>query len=62
MQITEETARQVDLQYARPGERVGFADGFPLLLIGEASLQATGDEVGRPLEMLRFRPNPGGVG
>lgn len=57
VQITEETARQVDLQYARPGERVGFADGFPLLLIGEASLQALSDEVGRPLEMLRFRPN-----
>ena len=30
---------------------------FPLLLIGEASLQDLVQKVGRPLEMLRFRPN-----
>jgi uncharacterized protein YcbX len=39
------------------GDRVGFADGFPLLLIGEASLADLVARVGRPLEMLRFRPN-----
>jgi uncharacterized protein YcbX len=39
------------------GDRVAFADGFPLLLIGEASLQDLSGKVGRPLEMLRFRPN-----
>ena len=38
-------------------ERVGFADGFPLLLIGQASLDDLVARVGRPLEMLRFRPN-----
>ncbi|TBV07102.1 MOSC domain-containing protein [Phytopseudomonas dryadis] len=38
-------------------ERVGFADGFPLLLIGQASLDDLIARVGRPLEMLRFRPN-----
>ncbi|MDA8483070.1 MOSC domain-containing protein [Pseudomonas resinovorans] len=40
-----------------PEEKVGFADGFPLLLIGQASLDDLGKRVGRPLEMLRFRPN-----
>jgi uncharacterized protein YcbX len=49
--------RQVDLAYAQPGDRVGFADGFPLLLIGQASLDDLAARVGRPLEMLRFRPN-----
>ncbi len=34
-----------------------FADGFPLLLIGQASLDDLSQRVGRPLEMLRFRPN-----
>lgn len=50
-------ARQVDTAYAQPGDKVGFADGFPLLLIGQASLDDLSARVGRPLEMLRFRPN-----
>ncbi|MDH4569534.1 MOSC domain-containing protein [Pseudomonas sp. BN414] len=40
-----------------PEEKVGFADGYPLLLIGQASLDDLSKRVGRPLEMLRFRPN-----
>lgn len=40
-----------------PDEKVGFADGYPLLLIGQASLDDLASRVGRPLEMLRFRPN-----
>ncbi len=50
-------ARQIDRQYAAAGEQVAFADGFPLLLIGQASLDDLASRVGRPLEMLRFRPN-----
>lgn len=57
VQVPTQLARQVDPAYARPGERVGFADGFPLLLIGQASLEDLSQRVGRPLEMLRFRPN-----
>jgi uncharacterized protein YcbX len=57
VQVPAQRARQVDPHYARPGERVGFADGFPLLLIGQASLDDLAARVGRPLEMLRFRPN-----
>ena len=52
-----ERARQVDTGYAEPGQKVHFADGFPLLLIGQASLDDLSQRVGRPLEMLRFRPN-----
>ena len=55
--VCEERARQVDTGYARPGDKVAFADGFPLLLIGQASLDDLSARVGRPLEMLRFRPN-----
>ena len=57
VQVPAERARQVHTAYAKPGERVGFADGFPLLLIGQASLDDLSARVGRPLEMLRFRPN-----
>ena len=57
VQVPESRARQVDTGYAEPGEKVAFADGFPLLLIGQASLDDLSQRVGRSLEMLRFRPN-----
>ncbi|WP_462384260.1 MOSC domain-containing protein [Pseudomonas sp. Marseille-QA0892] len=38
-------------------DRVSFADGYPLLLIGEGSLADLQVRVGRPLDMQRFRPN-----
>lgn len=57
VQVPEARARQVDIDYAQPGDRVGFADGFPFLLIGQASLDDLCARVGRPLEMERFRPN-----
>lgn len=57
VQVPEQRARQVDTGYAQPGDRVAFADGFPLLLIGQASLDDLSQRVGQPLAMLRFRPN-----
>ena len=49
--------RQVDLNYARPGDQVAFADGFPLLLISQASLDDLNARLSMPIEMQRFRPN-----
>ncbi|VXC67049.1 conserved hypothetical protein [Pseudomonas sp. 8Z] len=57
VQVPEARTRQVDTAYAQPGDRVAFADGFPLLLIGQASLDDLAQRVGQPLSMLRFRPN-----
>ncbi|MPY59322.1 MOSC domain-containing protein [Streptomyces spongiae] len=58
------TRRPVDPDYARPGETVSFADGFPLLLTTLASLDALNSLVAQgdhpdegPLPMNRFRPN-----
>ncbi|MER7896799.1 MOSC N-terminal beta barrel domain-containing protein [Streptomyces sp. NPDC096046] len=58
------TRRPVAPQYARPGETVSFADGFPLLLTTTASLDALNSLIARgehagegPLPMNRFRPN-----
>jgi uncharacterized protein YcbX len=58
------TRRPLDPEYARPGETVSFADGFPLLLTTTASLDALnsliaqGEHAGEgPLPMNRFRPN-----
>lgn len=57
VQIPLERARMTQAGYGNDDDQVAFADGFPLLLIGEGSLQDLSQKVGRPLEMLRFRPN-----
>ncbi|MEU3353146.1 MOSC N-terminal beta barrel domain-containing protein [Streptomyces sp. NPDC037389] len=56
--------RPIDPDYARPGETVSFADGYPLLVTTTASLRelnsliAHGDRAAEgPLPMNRFRPN-----
>lgn len=41
----------------QPGDHVSLADGYPLLLANEASLEAVNAHLDAPAEMLRFRPN-----
>ena len=55
--IPLECARTTQAGYGYDDDKVAFADGYPLLLIGQASLDDVSHKVGRPLEMLRFRPN-----
>jgi uncharacterized protein len=55
--MPNETCRQVDEDYALPGELVGFADGFPLLVINDSSLAALALEADCDVEVERFRPN-----
>lgn len=55
--VPVERARTTESGYGRDDDKVAFADGYPLLLIGQASLDDISSRVGRPLEMLRFRPN-----
>ncbi len=57
VRMAPEEVRPVDPRYARPGDRVGFADGFPLLLVSEASLADLNRRLDRPVPMARFRPN-----
>jgi len=52
-----ETVRPVDEKYGQPGDRVGFADGFPLLVTTEASLAGLNARLPEPVAMARFRPN-----
>lgn len=40
-----------------PGDRVGFADGYPYLLATEASLAELNRRLPEPITMERFRPN-----
>jgi uncharacterized protein len=49
--------RTVDERYAKNKEIVSFADGYPFLLIGEASLADFNSRLAQPVPMNRFRPN-----
>ncbi|TXK46441.1 MOSC domain-containing protein [Pontibacter qinzhouensis] len=49
--------RKVDPNYAQQNEIVGFADGYPFLLIGQASLDDLNSRLPEPVPMNRFRPN-----
>jgi MOSC domain-containing protein len=49
--------RQVDLAYAKKGDLTGFSDGFPLLIISQASLDDLNARLDKPVSMTRFRPN-----
>jgi uncharacterized protein YcbX len=55
--MTEAIERPVSPRHGRPGDRVSFADGYPLLLTTDASLGALNDRLDRPVPMNRFRPN-----
>jgi uncharacterized protein YcbX len=55
--MDERTQRPVDPKYARPEDRVAFPDGYPLLLISEASLADLNQRLASPVPMTRFRPN-----
>lgn len=51
------TRRRVDGRYAQQGEVVSFADGYPYLIMGEASLADLNRRLSEPVDMRRFRPN-----
>ncbi|MFO0677570.1 MAG: MOSC domain-containing protein [Polyangiaceae bacterium] len=49
--------RVVDTTYAGPGHTVGFADGFPYLVVSSASVRALAERLGVEVDVRRFRPN-----
>lgn len=57
--MSDDDKRYVNKEYAvRPsGDIVSFADGYPVLLIGEGSLADLNSRLESPVPMNRFRPN-----
>lgn len=53
----EENPRPVNPKYKLNNEHVSFADAYPLLIIGQASLDDLNSRLADPLPMNRFRPN-----
>lgn len=58
VRMADEFVRKVDPRYARSErDQVGFADGYPFLLISEESLADLNARLATPLPMNRFRPS-----
>lgn len=55
--MADPAARPVDPAYARPADRVSFADGFPLLVTNAASLADLNSRLPQPVPADRFRTN-----
>ena len=56
VKMSESTKRIVDESYAK-NKTVSFADAFPYLIIGQASLDDLNSRMKKPLSMNRFRTN-----
>lgn len=57
VKMSETTERRVDEDYNTGEDIVSFADAYPFLIIGEASMQDLNERMGIPLSIRRFRAN-----
>ncbi len=55
--MPDETHRATDPRYTTSGSIASFADAYPALLIGQASLDDLNNRLAQPLPINRFRPN-----
>lgn len=55
--MPDDVVRQVDRTYAREGDRVGFADGYPVLFAFAASHASLVGAMETPVPIDRFRAN-----
>lgn len=53
----EKNSRAVDQKYAQATDQTSFSDGFPFLIVSEASLALLNEQMDLSLSMRRFRPN-----
>jgi uncharacterized protein len=57
MDGTSERNVEIDQTHGKVNQPVSFADGYPLLLISEASMTSLNQKLAMPISILRFRPN-----
>ena len=57
VKIGQQTSRLADPRFVNSDIQVSFADGFPFLIISQASLDDLNSRLDSPVEMNRFRPN-----
>lgn len=58
VRMPKDSIRKVDPEHAvNPDDHVSFADGYPILIASQASLDDLNTRLAMPLPMNRFRPN-----
>ncbi len=57
VRIGKDTSRLADPRFVDKEIQVSFADGYPFLIISQASLDDLNSRLESPVEMNRFRPN-----
>jgi len=55
--MPDSSRRKVDEKYALQNDITSFSDGYPVLLIGQSSLDDLNSRLDQPVPMNRFRPN-----
>ena len=56
--MPEESQRKTDPQYSLTGKEItSFSDGYPILIIGQSSLNDLNNRLANPVNINRFRPN-----
>jgi len=55
--LPDTSPRLADPNYAPFDANVSFADGYPVLVIGQSSLDDLNTRLSEPVSMIRFRPN-----
>ena len=57
VKMPDDSRRSISERFDQGGEVVSFADGYPQLVIGEASLEDLNSRLEKQVPMNRFRPN-----
>lgn len=56
--MPDESHRKTEADYSLKGHEItSFSDGYPLLIIGQSSLDDLNNRLAEPITMQRFRPN-----
>jgi uncharacterized protein YcbX len=55
--VMSEEIRRPDKSHYLPNDSLSFADGYPLMLVGQNSLNDLNSRLETPVKMNRFRPN-----
>jgi uncharacterized protein YcbX len=55
--MPDDSLRQTDLRYTSEGSITSFSDAYPMLIIGQASLDDLNTRLADAVPMNRFRPN-----
>jgi len=55
--MADHSERAIDAAYRKEGEIVSFADGYPILILGDEALAVINKQAGEPIPANRFRAN-----